>query len=125
LKYLTTGLVAVALMLASASAALPAPAKGGKVLHATIWPNLVVTFSPTTVKRGTVVIEVKNRTPSAHQFSIAGVTSASVKPNHIISMTVKFTRKAIYTATLPDCGYPNPCDLPPGHTSPGGGIKVT
>jgi len=124
LRYLTTGLVAAALMLGSASPALPS-AKRGKLIHATIWPNLLVTFSPATVKRGSVVIEVKNRTPSAHQLSIAGVTSASVKPNHSVSLSVTFKRKAVYTATLPDCGYPNPCNLPPGHAAPGGNIKVT
>ena len=124
MKYLTTGLVAVALVLASASPALPS-VKRGKLIHATIWPNLLVTFSPATVKRGSVVIEVRNRTHIPHQFSIAGVTSASVKPNHSVSVSVTFKRKAIYTATLPDCGYPNPCDLPPGHTAPGGNIKVT
>jgi len=125
LKLFSTGLVAVALMLATASAALPSTAARGKLVHATIWPNLLVTFSPATFKHGTVVIEVKNKTPIPHQFSIDGVTSASVKPGGSVSVTVTFKRKAVYTATLPDCGYPNPCALPPGHTSPGGNVKVT
>ena len=109
MKLVVTSLVAGALMLVSTQVATPSPATAGLVVHATIWPNLDITFSPKTIKHGAVVIKVKNRTSQAHKFSINGVTSANISPHAVVAMKVTFKRRATYTATLADCGYPSDC----------------
>src|SRR5262249_60607459 len=113
-------------MLLSTQTATPSPAAAPVVVKATIWPNLVITFSPKAFKRGTVAIKVMNRAPRLHQFAINGVTSASTKPNAAVVVTVTFKRRGIYTTTLPDCGYP-PCVVNGDETagSVGSLVKVT
>jgi hypothetical protein len=120
LKFVLTSLVLVALAFASTQAASPATAP--VVVKATIWPNLVITFSPNTFKHGTVVIKVKNGALRAHRLSINGVTTKSIEPHTIVSATVTFTRRATYTATLADCGYLSRCA---GRDTPSGNVKVT
>ena len=125
-KLVSTSLVVGALMLASTQVATPSPATTPLVVRATIWPTLVITFSPKTFKHGTVAIKVKNRSPRIHQLRINGVTSAGIKPNAAVVVTVTFKRRGIYTATLPDCGYP-PCVVNGDETagSVGSLVKVT
>ena len=114
-----------ALMVASTQAAAPSPVAAPQIVRATIWPNLVITFSPNTFKRGTVALKVRNRAPQTHQFAINGVTSPGIRPNATVMLTVTFKRRAVYSATLPDCGYP-PC-IVGGNNAAGtvGTVKVT
>jgi hypothetical protein len=126
-KFIATSLVAVILTLASTQvAAASTPAKAGLVVKATIWPNLIVTFSPKTFKHGKVVLKVKNRSPQAHQFSINGLTT-KVGPHAIVAVPVTFKRRATYAATLTDCGYPvnGACTGQNPDITPGGIVKVT
>ena len=123
-RLVTTSLVAALLMLASTAAALPSRTTSPLVVRATIWPNLVITFSPKTFKRGTVHMEVKNRTAHTHQFAINGVTWKSVKPHKVAAGTVTFKRPGIYQATLPDCGYLSMCTPTAQDTGPTGSVKV-
>lgn len=124
MKFVSTSLVALVLTSASTQVATPSPAR--LVVKATIWPNLVITFSPKKFKHGTVVIKVKNRSSDPHQFTINGVTSAIIRPNALVAVTVGFKRPATYTATLPDCGYPSTCvGKNPSDASPIGNVKVT
>jgi hypothetical protein len=122
-KLVSTSLVVGVLMLASAQAASPASAL--LVVRATIWPNLIITFSPKAFPHGTVAIKVKNRTTQTHRFTINGVTSANIKPQTVALVTVTFKRRAIYTATLADCGYPSMCVGGNPDTGPIGNVKVT
>ena len=122
MKFVATGLVAATFVLCAAQVAAPATAP--VVVRATIWPNLIITFSPKTFDHGTVVLKVKNRTDSKHKFSINGVTTPMIKPHTTASMTVNFKLRAIYTATLPDCTYASTC-TPIAGTSPIGSVKVT
>jgi hypothetical protein len=121
-KLVSTSLVVVALALASTQVATPSPAAAPTVVHATIWPNLIITFSPATFKKGTVVIKVKNRATKAHLFSINGVTSGKIQPHTTVPVTVTFKRAAGYTASLADCGYLSPCGQAGEHA--GGNVKV-
>jgi hypothetical protein len=112
-------------MLAWTQLAVPSPAKAPRVVKATIWPNLMITFSPKAFKRGKVVITVRNRTPQTHVFVINGVQSAAIRPRGVGRITVTFKRRAIYSATLADCGYPTKCfEANPGQ-GPIGNVKVT
>ena len=122
MKFVATSIAAAVLLLASAQVA--APAEAPVVVRATMWPNLIITFSPNHFKHGTVTMKVKNRTDSAHDFSINGVTWPKIKPRKIVAMTVTFKRRGIYSATLPDCTYLSPCSLRPD-MSPTGTVKVT
>jgi hypothetical protein len=106
-KLVATSLVAGALMLASTQVATPSPAAAPLVVKATIWPNLIITFSPKAFLHGRVAIKVNNRAPQAHEFAINGVKSF-IKPHATVVLTVTFKRRGAYTATLADCGYP-PC----------------
>ena len=125
MKFVSASLVAVVFALASTQVATPSTAAPRTVVRATIWPNLIITFSPKTFKRGTVVIKVKNRSSQVHKFSINGVTSANLGPHGVAAITVRFKRPAIYTATLPDCGYPSHCEGGNPDTGPVGSVKVT
>ena len=122
LSSLAVSVVVLASTLAATSSAATEPA----VVKATIWPNLIITFSPSKVKRGTVVFKIKNRATAAHEFSINGATTAKIKPHGSSSLTVTFKRRATYSATLPDCGYPQPCGAGSStETAPTGNVKVT
>ena len=118
-------LAAGALMVASTQAAAPSPVAAPQIVRATIWPNLVITFSPNTFKRGTVALKVRNRTTQAHSFAINGVTSSSIRPNATAVVTVTFKRRAVYSATLADCGYPTMCIEGKPGVGPSGNVKVT
>jgi hypothetical protein len=122
-KFISTSLVAFALALAATQVAMPATTR--LVVHATIWPNLDITFSPKAFRHGSVVMEVKNRSSQAHQFSINGVTSPQIRPHGIVAVTVTFKRRATYTATLADCGYPFVCAGANPDLHPMGNVKVT
>jgi hypothetical protein len=124
-RLVTTSLLAALLLLASTDAALPSGTTGPLVVKATIWPNLVITFSPKAFKRGTVHMEVKNRTNHTHQFAINGVTWKSIKPHKVVAGAVTFKRRGIYQATLPDCGYLSMCTPTARDTGPTGSVKVT
>jgi hypothetical protein len=95
------------------------------VVRATIWPNLIITFSPSKIKRGTIVFKIKNRASTAHEFSINGSTTEKIKPHGSSQLKVTFKRRAVYSATLPDCGYPQPCGTASTETAPTGNVKVT
>ena len=125
MKFISTSLVAVALTLASTQVAAASPAKAQLVVRATIWSNLDITFRPAAFKHGTVVIQVKNRSPQTHKFAINGVTSKDVKPRGVVAVTVTFKRKGTYVATLADCGYPSMCVGGNPDTGPVGNVKVT
>jgi hypothetical protein len=125
MKLQATSLVAGVLVLVSAQVATPSTASAGLVVRATIWPNLDLTFSPKVFKRGTVVINVKNRSSQRHKFSIDGVTSGFVSPNRVVAMTVTFKRRGTYSATLADCGYPSTCVGGNPDVGPIGNVKVT
>src|SRR5580765_4693282 len=116
MKLVATSVVAAFLLLGSAQVA--APAEAPVVVRATIWPNLNITFYPNKFKHGTVTVRVKNRTDSAHDFSINGVTLKKVKPSKVGAMTVTFKRRGIYSATLPDCTYLSPCSLRSSDVTP-------
>jgi hypothetical protein len=122
MKFVATTVLAAGLLLGSTQAAAPADAPA--VVRATIWPNVNITFSPNKFTHGTVVMKVKNRTDSAHTFSINGVTWPKIKPHTIVGMKVTFKRRGVYSATLPDCTYLSPCSLRPD-VSPIGTVKVT
>lgn len=130
MKLVATSLVAGALTLVSTQVATPSPAKAGVVVvRVAIWPSLDLTFSPKVFKHGTVVFKVKNRSPQAHRFVINGVTSANIRPLHVVALTVTFKRRGTYSATLADCGYPpTPTCVGVGYdpdTGPVGNVKVT
>ena len=125
MKFVSTSLVAGVLMLASTQVAAPSSATAREVVRATIWPNLVITFSPKTFKHGTVVIKVHNRTSQTHQFSLNGVVSKRIAPYGAGVVTVTLPRRATYTATLADCGYPSFCVGGNPATGPTGDVKVT
>jgi len=112
LKIVRTSLVALILALAATQVGTAATPKKPTRIKATIWPNLVITFSPKTFPRGTWEVSVKNRTPNRHQFTIAGVNWDFIPANQTASKKVKFKFKATYTATLPDCGYPGSAEVP-------------
>jgi uncharacterized cupredoxin-like copper-binding protein len=91
--------------LASASA-ISAPV----VVRATMWPSPsgehiprpgAFTFSPKTVKRGTVVFVVRNRAGAAYNCQLNSV-SKFVRPNHIVRMTVVFKKRGLYSASCND-----------------------
>jgi hypothetical protein len=124
-KFVSASLVALVLASASTQVAMPAAPPAHTVVKATIWPNLIITFSPKKFKHGTVVIKVKNRSSQVHTFSINGVTSGDVNPHAVVAMTVKFKRPATYQATLADCGYPSHCEGGNPDTGPVGNVKVT
>jgi hypothetical protein len=112
-------------MLASTQVAMPSPAAAPLIVKATVWPNLVITFSPKAFPRGTVAIKVKNRTPQSHKFTIDGVTSKSI-PSHATGLvTVTFKRRGVYSATLADCNYPSTCIGGDPATGAVGNVKVT
>jgi hypothetical protein len=106
-KLVAASLVAGVLLLGSTQVATPSPAAAPLVVKATISPNLIITFSPKTFRHGTITFKVDNRASQAHQFAINGV-SAYIKAHGAKVVTVTFKRRAVYTATLADCGYP-PC----------------
>ena len=122
MKLVCTSLVLVALAFASTEAATSSAASRPAVVNATIWPNLVITFSPKAFKHGPVVLKVTNRSHGAHQFSINGVTTRAIAPRTSVSVRVTFKRPATYTATLADCGYLSRCA---GADTPIGNAKVT
>ena len=124
MKLALSSLAAVVVVFASTLVATSSAATEPVVVKATIWPNLIITFSPSKFKRGTVVFKIKNRATTAHEFSINGATTTKIKPHGTISLTVTFKRKALYSATLPDCGYPQPCGAST-QTAPTGNVKVT
>ena len=124
MKLVSASLVAAVVALAATQFAAPATT-AGVVVRTTIWPNLDITFSPKTFKRGTIVFKVKNRAAQPHKFSINGVVSASISPRSVASVTVTFKRKATYTATLADCGYPTQCIGGNPDYGPSGSVKVT
>ena len=123
MKLASTSLVAGALMFASTQVATPATTP--LVIKATVWPNLVITFSPKAFKHGTVAIKVNNRTSQVHQFRINGVTSKSIKPHATRLVTVTFKRRGIYSASLADCNYPSQCVGGDPATGAVGTVKVT
>jgi hypothetical protein len=125
LKLASTSLAAGALMLASTQAAMPSPAAAPLIVKATIWPNLVITFSPKAFRHGTVAIKVRNRTSQPHEFRINGVTSKNIKPDTAGLVTVTFKRRGIYSATLADCNYPSTCVGADPATGPVGNVRVT
>jgi len=112
-------------MFASTQVAMPSPAAAPLIVKATIWANLVITFSPKAFKRGTVAIKVNNRTSQQHQFRINGVTSKNIKPHTAGLVTVTFKRRGVYSATLADCNYPSTCVGADPATGPVGNVKVT
>jgi hypothetical protein len=124
-RFIWTGLAVAVLLLAATQVATSSPAAQPVVVRATIWPNLIITFSPKKIERGTVTIRVKNRTTQTHLFTINGVTSRAISPNGAVLVKVTFKRRAIYSATLSDCGYPTQCvEGNPGQ-GPIGSFKVT
>ena len=125
MKLASTGLVAGALMLASTQVATPSPAAAPPIVKATVWPDLVITFSPKAFKRGTVAIRVNNRTPQSHKFTINGVTSKSINAHTAGLVTVTFKRRGVYSATLADCNYPSTCIGGDPATGAVGNVKVT
>ena len=92
------------------------------VVKATILPDLKITFTPKSVRHGTVIFKVKNTSFGAHQFSINGVTTKPIPPRMVVSAKVTFKLPAIYSATLADCGYLSRCA---GSDEPSGNVKVT
>ncbi|HZQ03533.1 MAG TPA: hypothetical protein VFA88_05880 [Gaiellaceae bacterium] len=114
----------VAGLAAAAPTAAPA-AKSAPVVKAVIWPNLNITFSPKTLKRGTYVIKVTNRSVQDHKFLIGGVTSAIVGSHATRSVKVTFKKAALYLATLSDCGYLSLCVGGNPDIGPSGYLKVT
>ena len=125
LRLAAAALVAASLMLAVVPVGASRRAGAQLVVNATIWPNLVITFSPGKFKRGTVLMRVKNRTGSAHEFMINGVTWQRIKPHTAASNSVTFRRRGIYQATLPDCGYLSMCAPTAGDSGPTGLVRVT
>jgi hypothetical protein len=125
LKLVTATVAVGLLLLVFTSAAIPAAPKSQLVVRATVWPNLVITFSPKTFKHGTVVIKVKNRSGKPHQFTVNGVNWPVIQPGTVIKHTVTFKRRGTYTATLPDCGYLSECAPTANDVGPTGYVKVT
>ena len=125
MRYIWTGLAAGVFVLASTQVATSSRVAAPVVVRATIWPNLKITFSPPMFKRGTVTMKIKNRTTQTHLFMINGVTSAGIKPHGAVLMKVMFKRRAIYAATLADCGYPTMCIEGIPGAGPTGNVKVT
>ena len=122
MKLVSAGFAAVVLALAATGVAAPS---APKVVNVTILPNLNLTFSPATFKRGTVLFRVTNRAPAAHKFSVNGVTTHFIRPHRTTSITLAFKRAATYTATLPDCGYLSLCAGGNPDLGPIGSFKVT
>jgi len=112
-----------AFVVAAPSGALAA--KSPPVVKAVIWPNLNITFAPKTLKLGTYLFRVTNRSVQAHQFLIGGVTSSEVGSHATRSVKVTFKKAALYLATLPDCGYLSLCVGGNPDTGPTGYLKVT
>jgi len=124
LKVVAAALVAVTLMLVVVPVGAPTGMGNSLVVKATIWPNLVITFSPTKFNRGTVRLQVKNRTSAAHEFMINGVTWHWIKPHTASSNSVTFKRRGVYQATLPDCGYLSMCAPTARDSGPVGLVRV-
>ena len=116
--------VAAGFLLVAVPIGAPASADA-QLVRATIWPNLVITFSPKTFRHGTVLMRVKNRTSSAHEFMINGVTWRRIRPHASVTNSVTFKRRGIYQATLPDCGYLSMCAPTAGDSGPTGRVRVT
>jgi hypothetical protein len=65
----------------------------------------VIHFSPSTIRRGTVLMKVTNKDLGAgndHYFEINGRTSADINPGATATLKVTFTRPGNYGATCPD-----------------------
>jgi hypothetical protein len=75
----------------------------------TISPELMLSFSPTSFRHGTVEIAVKNESIQAEQFEINGVNTRWIYPHRTVYMTVTFKRSMLYQASLPRCGYLSTC----------------
>jgi hypothetical protein len=108
----------------STHSATPSPTSAPAIVRVTISPDLLITFSPKTFKRGTIVFKITNRNNRAHSFMINGVTTKVINPNATLSARVTFKQPSIYTAALPDCGYLSRCPERPD-TGAIGSVKVT
>jgi hypothetical protein len=108
-KLAPVGVVAAVAALTSAAVAPALPLKHSAVVVTTISPALTITFTPKALPVGTVVFKVHNRSSQEHEFSIDGVTSGWIQSHGSTSLTVRFKRPALYTATLADCGYLSTC----------------
>jgi hypothetical protein len=117
--------MAVLVGLASAAVAAASPLKHPVVVVTTISPVLKITFTPKTLPVGTVVFKVRNGSSQEHEFSIDNVTSGWIQPHGSGSITVTFTRPALYTGTLADCGYLSTCAGITNDASPVAELKVT
>jgi hypothetical protein len=91
------------------------------VVHITIWPNLDITVAPRSIRRGTVLLSIRNRDKTPHAFSINGVETNRIAPHKLLRVRVKFKKPDMYAFTLP--GYvPTP---ETGWKAVGGVLKVT
>lgn len=98
----TSSLAGVTTAFAALLSVQIASASSPPVAKAVIWSNLTITVSPKAVKPGTVVFKIRNRDLRRHSFAIDGYTSASIKPNKVVTMTVIFKKPGIYFFTLGD-----------------------
>jgi hypothetical protein len=93
----------------------------GALVHITIWPNLDITVAPRSIRRGTVLLAIRNRDKTPHAFSINGVETRKIAPHKLLRVSVKFKRPDVYAFTLP--GYvPTP---ETGWKAVGGVLRVT
>ncbi len=97
-------------MLSSGQAASASSATTPAVVRSTMWapptsgfkrPG-VLTFSPNVVKRGTIVLKIRNRAGATYNCEV-NLVSKLVRANQVVEMTVVFKRRGIYNAS---CGNP-------------------
>ncbi len=79
-----------------------AAAKPQNAIRAVIWPNQIVTVAPTAVKRGKIVLKVKNRDGTAQQLEVNGQSTPVIQPGGSIQVTLTFKKRGFYAFSLPD-----------------------